>query len=50
MIKVYKKESSEIDYTDPDFISIAQIYRYDYMVLDNLFTVLDELSLKLVRK
>ncbi len=49
MLKEKKEEATKLDYQDSDFLSISQIYRYDYMVMDNLFNILDDFNLKIVK-
>ncbi len=49
MLKEKKEENIKLDYKDSDFLSISQIYRYDYMVMDNLFNILDDFDLKIVK-
>lgn len=49
MVKEKKEEVTKLDYQDSDFLSISQIYRYDYMVMDNLFNILDDFDLKIVK-
>lgn len=47
-LKEQKNQPTNIKYDDPDFIEAANIYRYDYMMMDALYHSLEDLNYKIV--
>lgn len=47
-LKEQKKQDATIKVDDPDFIDTANIYRYDYMMMDALYDSLKDLNYKIV--